>query len=314
MTDHNQARTKVKNVEDITSELKKDNDLDDNKRTRLFVRILINSAKEFLTDKDFELSQKDKNFLKNQSSEIKKLFPSIIDKIIPGKTIAKNYIKKLNDKLNSSKQQDGEVTELVDDDGAMIGSNIPILNAGLHPRKTQDQTVITTRQTNNPVVRGYRVYYGESVENEKILDEVDMSDAFGYEETEDAPTYKNASKILKKMGIEDPEERKDRLETMGFDPKLDKQLQKEKEKGKCKNCFTKRRLYEKQREYMIKTIDEILLKKKKKSDDIVKKSDEDHDQTPIEKILKRNLESIKRIAEKEDIDINELIKILKVGE
>ncbi|MFN7502995.1 MAG: hypothetical protein ACK5QV_19500, partial [Dolichospermum sp.] len=43
---------------------------------------------------------------------------------------------------------------------------------------------------------------------------------------------------------EDPYERNDRLKTLGFDPKLDKQLKKEKQKGQCKNCFTKRRLSE----------------------------------------------------------------------
>ena len=105
--------------------------------------------------------------------------------------------------------------------------------------------------------------------------------------------------------------------TEANDQEFEKQeieLKQEKKRGQCKNCFTKRRLSEKEREHMIKTIDEILLKKKKKSDDIVKKSNEDHEETPIEKILKRNLESIKRIAEKENIDINELIKILKIGE
>ena len=36
--------------------------------------------------------------------------------------------------------------------------------------------------------------------------------------------------------------------------------------------------------------------------------------TPVNKILTRNLQSIKRIADKEGININQLIKILKTGE
>jgi len=203
------------------------------------------------------------------------------------------------------------MTELVDTDGSFAGSNIPILNQGLHPRKTQDQTVITTRQTNNPVVRGYRVYYGESIEDdENLIDEVDMSDAFGYEETEDVSTYGNANKVLKKMGIEDPFERHDRLEVMGFDPEYDKELKQEKKRGKCKNCFTKRRLSEIERDEIHKAIDEIVLDKKNKNEDVIEKDDD----KPVKKIITRNLQSIKKIAEKEGININQLIKILKTGE
>ena len=63
---------------------------------------------------------------------------------------------------------------------------------------------------------------------------------------------------------------------------------------------------------MIKMIDEILLKKKNNSNDMVKKSNTED--TPVNKILTRNLQSIKRIADKEGININQLIKILKTGE
>jgi hypothetical protein len=223
---------------------------------------------------------------------------------------------KIPEKYKNKEEEttDGEMTELVDSDGTFGGSAIPILQLGLHPRKTQDQTVIATRQTNNPFVRGYRVFYGESIESEdeKLLDEINMSDAFGYEETEDLETYDDADEVLEKMGIEDPFERNDRLETMGFDPKLDAQLKREKKRGICKNCFTKRRLSEVEKEKMIKMIDEILLKKKKNSEDVINKDGDD--ETPVTKILKRNLQSIKRIADKEGININQLIKILKVGE
>lgn len=320
---------KKPSVETITNNLKKYKEVATNemRQTRLLVKILINSVKEYLKNKDFELDKEDKEFIKNQSSDLLKLIPLVVFQIVPGSSIATPFIIKLSEKLGvklntkipekykekEKEKTDGEMTELVDSDGTFAGSAIPILNLGLHPRKTQDQTVITTRQTNNPVVRGYRVYYGESLDkdDEKLLDEVDMSDAFGYEETEDSPTYSKANKVLKKMGIEDPIERQDRLEVMGFDPNLDKQLKQEKKRGKCKNCFTKRRLSETEKENIIKMIDEIILKKKNDSDDIIKK---DKTETPVSKILMRNLQSIKRIADKEGININQLVKILKTGE
>ena len=322
--------TKNKTIDKVTSDLKKYKDVavSEAKQTRLLIRILMSSAKEYLKNKDFRIDKEDKEFIKDQSSDLLKLIPLIAFQIIPGSTIATPFIVKLGEKLGmklntkipekykkkEEETTDGEMTELVDSDGTFGGSAIPILQLGLHPRKTQDQTVIATRQTNNPFVRGYRVFYGESVEgeDEKLLDEINMSDAFGYEETEDLETYDDADEVLQQMGIEDPFERNDRLETMGFDPKLDDQLKREKKRGVCKNCFTKRRLSEVEKEKMIKMIDEILLKKKKNSEDIINKDGDD--ETPVTKILKRNLQSIKRIAEKEGININQLIKILKVGE
>ena len=322
--------TKNKTIDKVTSDIKKYKNVavSEAKQTRLLIRILMSSAKEYLKNKDFRIDKEDKEFIKDQSSDLLKLIPLIAFQIIPGSTIATPFIVKLGEKLGmklntkipekyKNKEEettDGEMTELVDSDGTFGGSAIPILQLGLHPRKTQDQTVIATRQTNNPFVRGYRVFYGESVESEdeKLLDEIDMSDAFGYEETEDLETYDDADEVLEKMGIEDPFERNDRLETMGFDPKLDAQLKREKKRGVCKNCFTKRRLSEVEKEKMIKMIYEILLKKKKNSEDVINKDGDDG--TPVTKILKRNLQSIKRIAEKEGININQLIKILKVGE
>lgn len=322
--------TKNKTTDKVTSDIKRYKNIavSEVKQTRLLVRILMSSAKEYLKNKDFRIDKEDKEFIKDQSSDLLKLIPLIAFQIIPGSTIATPFIVKLGEKLGmklntkipekyKNKEEettDGEMTELVDSDGTFGGSAIPILQLGMHPRKTQDQTVIATRQTNNPFVRGYRVFYGESVDSddEKLLDEINMSDAFGYEETEDLETYDDADEVLQQMGIEDPFERNDRLETMGFDPKLDDQLKREKKRGICKNCFTKRRLSEVEKEKMIKMIDEILLKKKKNSEDVINKDGDD--ETPVTKILKRNLQSIKRIADKEGININQLIKILKVGE
>ena len=298
------------------------------KETRLLVKILMSAAKEYKKDRKFKLDTEEVQFIKDQSQDILKLIPLIVLQILPGSMIATPFIielsKKLGIKLNSKipkkhqeEKNDGEISELVNADGSMVGKSTPILQLDMHPRKTMDQTVVATRQTNNPMVRGYRVYYGESEEkdDEKILDEVDYSDAFGYEETEDLSTYDDADEVLADLGIEDPFERNERLGVLGFDPQLDKQLKREKKRGQCKNCFTKRRLSELENQKMVKMIDEILLDKKHNSKDVlVKSKDDDEEKSPISKILMRNIESIKKIAEREGLSLNKLIKHFKESE
>ena len=315
----------------ITDELKKYKNAatSEAKETRLLVKILMSAAKEYKKDKKFKLDDEDIQFIKDQSQDLLKLIPLIVIQILPGSTIATPFIvelsKKLGIKLNSKipekhkeKKSGGEIEELVNSDGSMIGKSTPMLDLGMHPRKTMDQTVIATRQTNNPVVRGYRVYYGESEEkdDEKMLDEYDLKPTFAYDETENVSTYDEADEVLIDLGIEDDCERHERLEVLGFDPNLDKQLKQEKKRGECKNCFTKRRLSELEKQKMTKMIDEILVGKKSNDNDFVKKTkeEEDEDKSPISKILMRNIESIKKIAEKEGISLNKLLKHFRQSE
>ena len=315
----------------ITDELKKYKNAatSEAKETRLLVKILMSAAKEYKKDKKFKLDDEDIQFIKDQSQDLLKLIPLIVIQILPGSTIATPFIvelsKKLGIKLNSKipekhkeKKSGGEIEELVNSDGSMIGKSTPMLDLGMHPRKTMDQTVIATRQTNNPVVRGYRVYYGESEEkdDEKMLDEYNLKPTFAYDETEDVSTYDKADEVLIDLGIEDDCERHERLEVLGFDPNLDKQLKQEKKRGECKNCFTKRRLSELEKQKMTKMIDEILVGKKSNDNDFVKKTkeEEDEDKSPISKILMRNIESIKKIAEKEGISLNKLLKHFRQSE
>jgi hypothetical protein len=238
---------------------------------------------------------------------IQKVISSILKS---GKKLSKNYVHKLLDSKAKSKQApDGEIGELVNPDGSVIGSSIPILNQRNLAKKTMDQTVRMTKANQFPFVR---VYYGESEEVDgKPLSEVDQSESFGFEETEDAKTYVQAAKIMKKMGVEDPNELDDRIKRLGFDPNLDKQLKYEKKRGKCRYCFTKRRLSELAKQKM----DEVLLTKKNKNKDIVKKEkSEKEDDSVMSKLLIRNIEAIKRLADKEEISIEKLVKHLKQGE
>jgi hypothetical protein len=148
------------------------------------------------------------------------------------------------------------------------------------------------------------------------LDETDQSESFGFEDTEDASTYDEAIEIFKdELGVKDDCEREERVRRLGFDKNLDKQLKQEKKRGICKNCFTKRRLSELEKQKMETLIDEILLSKKNISKDVVKKTKENNElNQSMEKILIRNIESIKKLANKEGVDINKLVKHLKTGE
>jgi hypothetical protein len=192
-----------------------------------------------------------------------------------------------------------EIEEFVDEDGTMLTSRIPYINTALSPRKTMDQTVPMARTTNDPVTRGYRVYYGESEEKgDEMINEVDYSEAFGYAETENMD-YDNTVKTLAKMGVENPEER---AQEFG---KLPKQ---KKHDGKLKQRLSEKdTIEEQQKQQMTKMVEDILTKKSKDDSGVIKNNG-------ISKILMKNLQSIKKIAEKEGISINMLIKSLKSNE
>jgi hypothetical protein len=217
--------------------------------------------------------------------EVFKGIQELISKILKsGKKISKEQIHKLIDSKAIKKETDGEIEELVDPDGSIISSSIPILNQRNLAKKTMDQTVKMTRSNQFPFIR---MYYGEGEEkNNKVVSEVDQSESFGFEETEEAPTYDVANKILKQMNVEDPIERDERLKRFGFDRNLDRQLKQEKKRGNCKNCYTKRRLAELEKEKMEQMLDEILISKKSKDKDVVKKSKEEtKTDTHVYKIL-----------------------------
>jgi hypothetical protein len=211
------------------------------------------------------------------------------------KTKLKVSKKGLDKKLKGIKSKE-EIEELVDEDGNMLGSRIPYLNKTLTPHKTMDQTVAMTRVSNDPLTRGYRVYYGEGKEEtDEVINEVDYSEAFGYEETKDMD-YTNTVKTLTKMGVENAEERANQF---GKLPKA------KKEDGELRQRLSEKdTIDEQQKQMMKKMVEDILTKKSKDSSDVIKN-------TGVSKILKKNLQAIKNIANKEGISINALIKALK---
>ena len=85
---------------------------------------------------------------------------------------------------------------------------------------------------------------------------------------------------------------------------------------KIKGSFVRQRLSEKetieeiQRREMVKMVEDIVTKKNKDKSDVVNKESNKN----ISQFLIKNLKSIKSLAEKEGVSLNELIKALKYGE
>ena len=232
------------------------------------------------------------DFDKKDSKKVK----NIVGNVLKSKTkVSKNA---LTNKLKSIKPKK-EIDELVDSDGSMLSSKIPFLNQTLTPHKTTDQTVAMARITNDPLTRGYRVYYGEGEEgSNEVINEVDYSEAFGYEETKDMD-FNNTVKTLKKMGVENAIERAKQF------GKLPKQ---KREDGELKQRLSEKdNIEEQQKQKMIKMVEDMLTKKSSNNSDVVKDKG-------VSKILLKNIQSIKKIADKEGISINMLIKALKSNE
>ena len=119
-------------------------------------------------DEKISFNKKDKKYVEK---ELTKIFQE-------KKAKSTEDVKKKLEKVKS------EIEELVDYDGTFLSSKVPILNPKLAPKGTTDQEVVQNRQTNNPVTRGYRVYWGESEDEEgNVVSEVDLSDTFGGPET-----------------------------------------------------------------------------------------------------------------------------------
>lgn len=222
----------------------------------------------------------------------KKKIKSLLSDILKQKKV-KNK-KELKKELEDFKTKE-ETTEMIDSDGSWSTSRIPILDPRLAPRKTTDQTVYMSTTTNDPITRGYRVYYGESE-----IKETDLSKVLGYEETKtkDGPeTFKFFKNELNMSSIEADKRTR----------QLGKKPSKKNTTGKKSNP-DKITLSEIQRQEMIKIVEDIV----KEKDAGLKKRDDEKKQ--INKFLETNLKSIKNMASQHGISINQLISILKKSE
>jgi hypothetical protein len=192
-------------------------------------------------------------------------------------------------KLNSTKTKEkpeGELEEFVDSDGTMLNSKIPILDPALHPRKTMDQTIQATRNVYDIFRMGYRRYFSET----------DMSKAFGYDETKFMNAKETIKYLEKELGL-DNEDAEDRAEEMGKKPNMDK-----KSKFKNNRNFVNRGVIA---EKDVDEVKEDVISKKSNDGEIRKKT------KSTSKVILRNIQALKKQAEKEGLSINDLIKMFK---
>lgn len=198
-------------------------------------------------------------------------------KFMPCKNHQK-YIELTKEKPN------GEIDELVDADGTMLSSKIPILDPHVTPKKTMDQTVAMSRNVYDIFRMGYRRHFYEE----------DMSKIFGREEDTDFMSYDETVDFLSDLlGIDDADSKSKKKEIESDAEERAKEM------GKIPGKNEVQRLFEKE------VIEDVLVKKTKNNGEINKKN------KSTSKILKRNIEFLKKQAEKEGITINELIKMLK---
>jgi hypothetical protein len=208
-------------------------------------------------------------------------------------------------KVKSTKKLKQDLEELVNLDGAMSNSKIPILDPRLHPRKTMDQTVAASRITNDPISRGYRTYYGESVEE---IEEVDMSGAFGYEETKDMDG-KETYKYYKDELEMDPDEAKERTKQQGKDPSGKKD--KKSEYYGDPNFISRETLSEIQKQKAIKVLEDILTKKNDSSSADINSKENSKTIEDLPLLVRRNIKSLIKQSEKAGLSKKDLIKILQ---
>jgi hypothetical protein len=149
----------------------------------------------------------------------------------------------------------------------------------------------------NPILRGYRVYYGESV-----VRETDMSDAFGYEETKDLDGKKTYKYFKDNLDLS-PEEAKDRTEQQGKDPSGKRTKKAPKSIRRKKGFIDRLTLSEKEE----KMLEDIISKKLRDTDILFKDLD-------YSKFFLRQLKTLKRMADKEGISNKEILKLLNRDE
>ena len=207
-------------------------------------------------DEKISFNKKDKKYVEK---ELTKIFQ---DK----KSKSTEDVKKKLEKVKS------EIEELVDYDGTFLSSKVPILNPKLAPKGTTDQEVVQNRQTNNPVTRGYRVYWGESEDEEgNVVSEVDLSDTFGGPETMGLNGPETFEKFFKDFELP-AEEAAERTRQQGKEPdsrehkkklkRVPKSIKKKKNYIDTLTLVERRKLEEERKEKMRKMVEDMVLGKK----------------------------------------------------
>lgn len=216
----------------------------------------------------------------------------LVEKVMKSKKkFKKDDLKKLIDKIKPEGGEKGEIEELIDFDGSLLNSKIPIHDPKMSPTKTMDQTVFSTTQAGNPLLRGYRVYYGEGVVREE-----DLTGAFGYDVVS-GDTYEDCVEKMTQMDVENPEER---CQAFGKSPKLDQ---------KGQERLTEKEIKEVQRQKMIGMLEDLLVKKSEDADLRKNKSVSKIEELPL--LVKKNLTNLLKHMEKNGISKTDIIKFIR---
>ena len=177
------------------------------------------------------------------------------------------YLKMIDEILDEEEEEtEEEIEELVDYDGSIMSSKIPLGttdNKTMSSKKTTDQVVPATRQSGTWHGAGhyFRRYWGESVEE---VAESDKSSILGYEETDQLP-FDDAVEYYEEDLEMDKDEALERVER----ERGPKTLEKEKVDG----SFTRQRITEKEKlkklaEDKARDMIEVILSKRSSSGEI----------------------------------------------
>jgi len=193
-------------------------------------------------------------------------------------------------------EEEEEIEELVDFDGSILGSKIPMgweNNKTISATKTMDQTVPMGRQGSR--MSGYGTnftrYWGESVEE---LGEEDMSPVLGAEETQTMDAGGTIEYFMDELGM-DKEEAVERTEKLGKTKDLDK-------KGPTKSSNFQRLVED---EDVMKML-EIILNTKDEDSDIQKV-----DSGEIPPYIDKKLRLIQKYARNHGYDMKNIVNRLK---
>ena len=218
----------------------------------------------------------------------------------------KTDFEKLPDKIDDKEEQ--EVDEIVDKQGniARIKTPANAVSKGVTQKKTTDAVVKSGGGTMGiHGVHGTHTslrYWAESKKElkkliENTIDEIEMKDALGYEETmgQDAD-YEEAKRYFKKELKLSDSETQERLEKMGYDEDL-------------KN--DKVRLIENPKKYIEEFLESIL-SQKNEDNEIVKSSQKE--KKSINPIIKRQIKSLKDTLETNNLSMDDVLEYLKNNE
>ena len=204
-------------------------------------------------------------------------------------------MKTFKEKTKKEKGKEEEVTELVDDDGTWLTSRIGKLDPAstLQGSTITDKIVPMSRNPRDPLLRGWYGYYGEG-----IVREEDMEDSFGYDDTKFLDYKDTVKHYEKKLGL-DKKDAIQRTRQQGKGKNLAKKAPKKIKK--LKNFIDR---------LILKELDDdinedLLINKKSDNKDISSKKVEENP------LLKRNIKSLKNMAEKIGLSKEDLVKMLK---